>query len=154
MHFVGLAAGGGTAGGVPTVVPAGEVIVLADKLSHLTDTRVIVAGRLIVDGLLRLINRPREPEVLKLVSAVQTLPATCLVPVDADAGPFTLLLKNKGTPGDVVELYSISDAAVPPVITIGGNGPLIDGNGSVTLTTPRERLRLRRQLGQQWNVVI
>lgn len=143
----------GAVGGVPSVVGAGESLALESGFQYIADRKLVVNGQLIVNGLLRFINRPREPKVLPPVSSALVLPPTCLAPVAMDEGPFTLNLAPKGTSGDLVSLYGFGGPG-PPTITINGSGPLIDGNVSVVMNTQGERLRLRRLLGQGWRLEI
>jgi len=139
-------------GGFKTVPFGGSVELPANSLT-LLEGRTVVDGYLKLNGHLRVVGRRHHPKVLPIVSEDTEIPNNCIVPVDADAGPFTLTLRNRGPVNDIIEFVSLSDAVTPPVITIDGNGPLMSGLPTRQLTTPRESLRLRRRKGHSHLVI-
>jgi hypothetical protein len=133
-------------------VKQGEFLPIKSGSLVLLEGRSTLNGHIRLDGHMRVIGRPRRPEVLPTITGAMELPGNCEAPLDPSAGPYTLLLKPVGTPGDSVTLYSLSDAVTPPVITVDGQGPLLGGQVSRQITTPREYLRLVRRKGHSWMV--
>jgi hypothetical protein len=147
------AGGGGGGAGVPSEVDAAATVTLPEKFSHQFDNKIKVNGRLCVKGLLRGTARARTPILMDPVSVA----TPTAIPVGRDVSvpvvdTAVLLLPRKGTPGDEVIVYNDTDSAF--VASILGDGPLINGLAFFNLTTAREAVKLRRQKGQQWNVVI
>ena len=139
-------------GGSFKYVPPGQPVLVQPGKLLLLEGRTVVDGYVRLDGHMRIIGRRRHPTVLSIVDSAMQIPNNCKAPVDPKYGPFTLTLDPRGTPGEPVELYSISDDPTPPVITVDGQGPLLGGQVSRQLTGPREYLRLERVRGHGWMV--
>jgi len=146
--------GGGGAGGL-TNIPSGiSQQIPAGSQSVVDYGELFVEGELDLLGSLSFTQKPKLQTILPTAHAgVVSVPGHAIVPVNP-LSPVTLRMARRGTPGDLVTVFSLSDAFGPPAITLDGFGPLIDGQPTAQLTTPRERIRLRRQAGQQWAVVI
>jgi hypothetical protein len=134
-------------------VVAGDLVTVPSKIQVNVDGRVKMNGHLVLNGHLRMIGRRRTPRMLPLISGAQEIPNNSRGAIDPSGGPYTLTLKPRGTPGELVELVSISDAGSPPAITVDGQGPLLGGQSSRQITSPREYLRLRRERGNGWSVL-
>lgn len=147
VDFFSGGGGGGGGSGSFKVIPAGTARGISGDDLVLLEGRTFMNGRLILSGHMRIIGRRHHPQVLPPATGPMEVPNNCILPLDPSGGPFTLTLKNRGTPGDLIEIVSLSDDAIPPVITVDGNGPLMSGQPTRQITTAREYLRLRRRKG-------
>lgn len=151
--FSGGGGGGGGIGGAFKYVAPGDSVSVLPNTQINVDGKVVVDGRVFLNGHMRFIGRwHTPPQVLPIIGEAAEIPNNCIARIDPTYGPFTLTLRPRGTPGEKVELISISDAATPPVVTVDGQGPLLGGLPSRQLTTPREYLRLERVKGNGWMV--
>lgn len=133
-------------------VVAGDLVTVPSKIQINVDGRVRMNGHLVLNGHMRQIGRVPIPQKL-FVGEAQEIPNNSRVRLDPTGGPYTLLLNPKGSPGEEVELVSVSDAIGPPAITIDGQGPLLGGVATRQITSAREYLRLRREKGHGWAVI-
>lgn len=129
------------------LIPSGASRTIQRNELTLLDGRSTVTGYLKLDGHMRVVGRRHHQVVLPPASGDMIVPNNCVLPVDLTNGPITLTLKNRGAPGDEIEIVSLSDSPTPPVITVNGNGPLLSGHPTRQITTAREYLRLRRRKG-------
>jgi hypothetical protein len=145
--------GGGTGAVFKRILPDDSAFIPANTQVNI-DGRVTIDGHLYVNGHMRIIGRwDTPPQVLPIIGEAAEIPNNCIARIDPKNGPFTLTLRPRGVPGQRVKLISISDAPVPPVVTVHGKGPLLGGQVSRQLTTPREYLQLERMKGHGWMVV-
>jgi hypothetical protein len=153
--------GAASAPGSFTVLPAGqsEAVELNAAMNFHVAPRI--RGTFRVDGLAYVARPKREIEVLDPIiitgeDAFINLPAQCVAPVDITgaipAGPHQLNLRNRGVPGDVVEVINLGVAA--ETLFVSGNGRKIDGLPTYPMPTDDEKLKLRRLNNYNWESVI
>lgn len=134
-------------------VVSGQTWHVLENTQSLLDNRVVNDGRIVLDGYMRILGRERPPKMQRVVSADADVPNNCVQPVDPTGGPFTLRLRPRGRPNDPVVIVSRSDDPTPPDVTVDGQGPLIGGQPTRTINTPREVLVLVRGRGNSWEVL-
>jgi hypothetical protein len=151
----GVITGTGITGSVNgfKLIEPGETITIPSKRQVFLDGHVKMNGRLFIDGHLRFIGRRRHPRLIPVVGEACEVPNNSIVPVDPTNGPFTIRVRTRGTPGEGHLFYSVSDDPTPPVVTVAGQGPLIGGQATQQITTPREYLRLMRRRGNSHAVL-
>jgi hypothetical protein len=151
----GVINGSGITGSVSgfKVVPAGTTITIASNKLLLLEGRIRMDGHLILNGHMRLLGRRKHPIVHSVVGTDCDVPNNCIVPVDPTNGPFTIRVPSRGTPGEGITFFSVSDDPIPPVVTVDGQGARLGGDTTKQLTSPREYLRLNRRRGNSFAVL-
>jgi hypothetical protein len=154
LTFMRKAVSGAFGGGyVYKKVVSGQTWEIPENTQALLDGRVVNDGRTILNGYMRILSRKRPPKMMPVVSQDTDVPNNCVQPIDPIDGPFTLRLRPRGKAGDPVIIVSKTDDPIPPDVTVDGQGPLIGGQPTRVINTPRETLVLVRQRGHGWEVL-
>lgn len=134
-------------------VVSGQTWEISPRQQALIDNRFTNDGRVILNGYMRILGRERPPKMRPVVSKDTDVPNNCVQPINPIDGPFTLRLRPRGRVDDPVIIVSQSDDPTPAPVTVDGQGPLIGGQPTRVINTPRETLVLVRRRGHSWEVI-
>lgn len=137
-----------------TLIPSGAVQeVPPDKQLLLRET-ARVEGQFVVRGQVVLLKGPNHRRVLDPILATQAaaVPNNSLVPVDPTAAPMSIMLPNRGTPGESVQVKNDSDS-LNQIKVLAGGYPIDDEN-EFLMSSAREVQEFTRQRNQTWSVMI